>query len=294
MAQSLADQYQSKFMLQARLVRRAARRFLQSQHHPLSNAPILFANSFPKSGTHLLTQVLAGFAQFGPAVVSGLPAIITYEGDTGRQRHEAEIEEDLERLLPGDIAYGHLHALPGVVEFLCKPEVAAYFILRDPRDVVVSHVHYVTEMQQTHIHHHYYKDVLISDNERITASIVGRDDLSAGISFPNIRARFEPYLGWLERPEILVLRFEDFITHREQALNRVLEHAVTRGFTPSCDHGAALSLLARSIDPDSSPTFRSGRIGSWRAVFTEEHKTIFKEISGDLLLQLGYETDIYW
>ena len=36
--------------------------------------------------------------------------------------------------------------------------LAAYFILRDPRDVVVSHVHYITEMEPNHIHHRYYTE----------------------------------------------------------------------------------------------------------------------------------------
>ncbi len=56
---------------------------------------MLFANSFPKSGTHLLTQALQGFPQLGPAVDSGLPAVVTYEGDTGRTRSTEEILADL-------------------------------------------------------------------------------------------------------------------------------------------------------------------------------------------------------
>ncbi|RMF47890.1 MAG: hypothetical protein D6755_04510, partial [Anaerolineae bacterium] len=45
----------------------------------LRDAPVLFANSFPKSGTHLLTQILQGMTHLGPAVDSGLPAVLTYE-----------------------------------------------------------------------------------------------------------------------------------------------------------------------------------------------------------------------
>ena len=110
----------------------------------------------------------------------------------------------------------------------------------------------------------------------------------------DIRSRFEPYFGWLERSEVLVLRFEDFITGEMNSLERVLEHAYARGFSPSCSHDEAINRLAQSIDPESSPTFRSGRIGSWRTTFTEAHKALFKDISGDLLLQLGYETDTSW
>ncbi len=299
MRRTSTHQIKSNLMLQARLARRAARRFRQSRRYSLSNAPILFANSFPKSGTHLLTQVLAGFAQFGPAVVSGLPAIVTFEGDSGRQRAEAEITQDLRRLLPGDIAYGHLHALPGIVETLCQLGFAVYFILRDPRDVVVSHVHYVTEIAPAHIHHHYYKYELKNLDERLRVSILGADfhprtDQSNNNSFPDIRARFEPYLGWLERSEVLALHFEDFITRRGETLENVYTHALWRGFAPSCDKATALRTLDQSIAPERSPTFRSGKIGGWRESFSDAHKTLFKEVSGDLLMRLGYETDQDW
>ena len=49
-----------------------------------------------------------------------------------------------------------------------------------------------------------------------------------------------------------------------------------------------------SIDPKRSPTFRSGKAGGWQEAFTEEHKRLFKEVSGDLLIELGYEKDHGW
>ena len=134
---------------QAKLARRTLRRFNQMARYrrlSLGEVPILFANSFPKSGTHLLTQVLQGFTRLGPVVDSGLPAIVTYDGPTGEPRPAGSILNDLNRLLPGDIGYGHLHATPEIVAYLCQDSFVSYFILRDPRDVVVSHVHYVTDM----------------------------------------------------------------------------------------------------------------------------------------------------
>lgn len=258
----------------------------------LTGVPVLFANSFPKSGTHLLTQVLQGFPLIGPAVDSGLPAIVTFEGDSGRERPSAEILADLLRLLPGDISYGHLHALPEVVELLCQQGYAAFFILRDPRDVVVSHVHYVTEIEPRHIHHHYYAEVLQTFDQRLRASILGLPDEK--IPFPNLYQRFAPYLGWLDRQEVLCLRFEDFITNRLETLGKVFDHALRRGFPPAMDRSAALEILADSINPQRSPTFRSGKIGGWRTQFSPENKALFKEVAGDLLLRLGYEQDAGW
>jgi Sulfotransferase domain len=236
--------------------------------------------------------VLQGFPLIGPAVDSGLPAVVTFEGDSGRERLPAEILLDLQRLLPGDLSYGHLHALPEVVDLFCQPGYAAYFILRDPRDVVVSHVHYVTEIETNHIHHHYYTEVLQNFDQRLHTSILGLPD--ENIPFPNIYQRFAPYLGWLERPEVLNLRFEDFITSRQETLSLVFDHAIQRGFSANVDRAEAIKILADSIDPQRSPTFRSGKVGGWQAQFSPDNKALFKEVAGDLLLRLGYEQDIDW
>jgi hypothetical protein len=265
---------------------------LRWQRLSLAGVPVLFANSFPKSGTHLLTQVLQGFPALGPAVDSGLPAIVSFQGDTGRARLPEEILHDLQQLKPGDIGYGHLHAFPAVVEFLAQPGYAAYFILRDPRDVVVSHVYYVTEMEPKHAHHRYYTEVLQDFDQRLRASILGIPD--PDVPFPDIRGRFEPYLGWLKNEAVLTLRFEDFIADRTQAVGQVWEHARRRGFPSTASRTEALARLSASIDPRQSPTFRSGKVGGWKAQFKPEHKALFKEVAGDLLIQLGYERTRDW
>jgi hypothetical protein len=258
----------------------------------LQGVPVLFGNSFPKSGTHLLIQVLQGFTHIGPAVDSGLPAILTYEGATGRPRSLQTILKDLHRLRSGDVAYGHLHAFPEVVSLLCQHGSAPYFIYRDPRDVVVSHVYYVTDVAANHVHHQYYSRELKNFDERLQVSILGRPD--AGVPFPNIRERFEPYLGWLDRLEVLSLRFEDFIKDRQATLERVFDHAVGRGFPASVTRETARRILDSAIDPARSPTFRSGKVGRWQEMFTDTHKSLFLEVAGDLLIRLAYERDNNW
>jgi hypothetical protein len=276
-----------------KLARRAARRGAATlRRGSLAASPVLFANSFPKSGTHLLTQVLQGFTRIAPVADSGLPAIVTFDGPTGQPRPEGAILADLRRLLPGDIAYGHLHARPEIRAALAGEGFCAFFILRDPRDVVVSHVHYVTEMAPNHVHHRYYAEALHTFEERLAASILGRPDLD--VPFPDIRGRFEPYLGWLDCPEVLTLRYEDFVSAREATLARVLDHAQSRGLTVKLPRAEALRELQSSINPRKSPTFRSGETGKWREAFTTSHKALFKQVGGDLLVKLGYETREDW
>ena len=258
----------------------------------LGGVPVLFANSFPKSGTHLLTQVLQGLTRLGPAVDSGLPPVVTFDGPTGQPRPMRAIIQDLKRFRSGDIAYGHLHALPEVVSLLTQEGVAPFFILRDPRDVCVSHVHYVSEMEPKHVHHPHYRYKLDNFDQRLMTSILGRPELE--IPFPDIRGRFDPYLDWLERPEVLILQYEDFITQKAETLLKVLDHSRGRGFPVHVGEQEALNLLKSAMEPQKSPTFRSGIIGKWRQSFNEDHKSIFKEATGDLLVRLGYEQSNDW
>lgn len=266
-------------------------------HQALNAAPILFANSFPKSGTHLLVQVLDGFTRIGPAVNSGLPAIVTFQGATGHRRKSGEISRDIERLIPGDIAYGHLFADEVYSHFLCSQRFSSYFILRDPRDVVVSHVHYITDMAPGHIHHRFYRQGLPDFNARLRFSIMG--DQGTGhepgmTSLPDIGARLKPYLNWLDEQEVLSLHFENLVTQTRQTIEKILNHAVRKGFVVEKPRDEALDILESNIDPARSPTFRNGKTGSWREAFNEENKQLFKEMTGDILIRLGYEKNTNW
>ena len=277
-------------------MRRTLRRLVQMVRYrraSLADVPILFANSFPKSGTHLLTQVLQGFTALGPAVDSGLPAVVMYDGFSGKPRLEREIAADLARFLPADIGYGHLHAIPAAVSLLSSPGTAAYFILRDPRDVAVSHVHYITDLAPKHIHHRYYAEELHNFNERLRVSILGRAKMDS--SFPGIDARFTPFLGWLDTDRVMIIRYEDFITDRVDTLHKVLDHAVKAGFPLyERDQQRVLEIMEAAIDPQRSPTFRRGRISAWKDDFSKDNKRLFKETAGDLLIHLGYERDYDW
>jgi hypothetical protein len=214
-----------------------------------------------------------------------------FDGPTGVPRSEADLRADLARLRPGDVVYGHLHAEPFATDFFCRDGRAAYFIYRDPRDVVVSHVHYVTEIESAHVHHSHYQD-LPDFEARLRTSILGLPELD--IPFPDIVGRFAPYLGWLGHPEVCALHFEDLVGERAAALERILAFAAGRGFVLEMPRPEALETLADRIDPSRSPTFRRGVAGSWRGKFSEENKSLFKEVAGDLLIELGYEDGRDW
>jgi hypothetical protein len=41
-------------------------------------------------------------------------------------------------------------------------------------------------------------------------------------------------------------------------------------------------------------TFRRGQIGGWRQHFKPEHIAAFKDVTGDLVVNLGYELSLDW
>ncbi|MBK8419720.1 sulfotransferase domain-containing protein [Candidatus Villigracilis saccharophilus] len=257
---------------------------------PQNDWPILIGISFPKSGTHLLDQILLGFSNVAPFSKRIHSFYAEYQGESGVKHNPEQALAWLDSLRPCDIASAHLFARPEAVAQICSSKFVPYFIFRDPRDVVVSHVFYVTDMEARHVHHNYYQS-LPDFNSRLSASILGRPD--ANIEFLNIAGRFAPYLGWLDQPEVLAIHFEDLILDRTSVLTRIMEHFLARAplHTP---RQLILNSLETSINPKKSPTFRSGKTGEWRKYFTDEHKQIFKNVAGDLLVKLGYEKNNDW
>jgi hypothetical protein len=257
---------------------------------PNGGWPVLLGISFPKSGTHLLDQILLGFHRMAPFSRRLHSFYAEYEGESGRKRTPEQALAWLDCLRPGDIASAHLFAREEVLKRVCTPMFLPYFIFRDPRDVVVSHVFYVTEMEVRHVHHEYYQS-LPDFNARLTISILGRPE--ASIEFPNIAERFAPYMGWLDQPSVMKIHFEDLIHDRPATLNHIVDHFLAR-VPLQAPRRLILESLELSINPGHSPTFRSGKTGEWSRYFTEEHKKTFKGVAGDLLVTLGYEKDNDW
>jgi hypothetical protein len=51
------------------------------------------------------------------------------------------------------------------------------------------------------------------------------------------------------------------------------------------------------MNPMESHTFAKGgkgAIGGWKNKFEHSHKEAFKKVAGNLLIELGYETDYNW
>ena len=278
---------------QLKLMRWQLRRYITALRWgsgELARVPAVLGNAMPKSGSHLIIQVLQGLTRIGPFVNPGFPPVNRSEDN--RQYTVEGILDNINRMRSGDIGYGYLDARQDYISALTREGMASIFVYRDPRDMIISHVYYATEIFPGHGMHAYYTTVLSTMEERINTAINGVAE--DGLELIGVRERYETHLGWLDQPEILCLRFEQLRGNPGQAFDSILDYLEGKGFQPKVDRVAARAALEQSVQPKKSGTFRSGKVGDWRQHFTQNNVEVLKQSTGDLLQKLGYEADDTW
>ena len=243
--------------------------------------PRVLANSCPKSGTHLLIRVL-----------SLLPLLVPrwrYDIVKGK----LQLPEALPKICKGQYIATHLYWSQELVEALNSADIRTLCIIRDLRDVVLSRAYYHTYSLTTHPAFSYLNSMK-SDAERLMAAIVGTD--KPGMGFCSIGDWAGGYAPWLNEPTCLAIRFEDLIGCAGGGSDEKQVEAV-RGIVYHL--GIELSEnqiyeIAKQAFFQEANTFRKGQIGDWKNYFTDEHKSVFKEVAGAALIELGYATGYDW
>jgi len=269
---------------------KTAQAILRWKRLSFRDAPPIFGNSKPKSGSHLLLQILNGFTRIMPYKFVQSDPVRTIE-KRGRRKSDEEILRELKRIPRGVIGWGYVEASPENVAFLCQPHRVNYFIYRDPRDMLVSQVYFATDMYEEHGMHEFYNS-LPDFGERLKVAITGID--RDGLYMVSVKQRYASVFEWLEQPHVMCIRFEDLINNQKPTLESMLDEVESIGYRIPTEREKAVSILAKAIQPRRSHTFRSGKTGDWREHFTEEHKNLFKDMAGDLLVKLGYEQNNDW
>jgi hypothetical protein len=281
--------YSSDSRLQARTVKQsslAARSHWTCQRFGLSprklaarianrREPKIICVTLPKSGTHLLERALCLHPRLYRKII---PTI-----DERNIHRWGGLEALLKRLRPGQVLISHLHFRPEYAELFRSRDVKCLFLVRDPREVVVSQVFYLTA-QRSHRHHRLFT-ALPDFKERLRTAIVGNDVEE----LPSIGQRLARFAGWLHASDYVV-RFEDLIGPLgggELAAQRRTLSSIYRavGLEPSSE---LLDTLVERVFSTASPTFRTGGTRKWQRHFDGEHLRLFDKTVGDLLGVYGY------
>lgn len=280
--------FMRKSLALVRKIPRSIKR-LKSNHAEYRKNPPVLANSFPKSGTHLLLQIVEALPNLRnyDSFMASMPSF------TFRERSLEKHLQLIHKILPGEVLPAHLFYHHHYNDALHKINCVHFFIYRDPRDVVISDAHYLAEMNRWHRMHKYYNEI---DNweDRVARAIIGFNKPNFLYDYPNVAERFSRYRGWLEAPDVFLVRYEDLISSNRRKFLQEIAAFYLKRCEVEYSIDDIVSSMEDNINPETSHTFRQGGSGGWKDVFTDRHKIQMKKVAGDLLIDLEYEQNLEW
>lgn len=229
----------------------------------------LFVISVPKSGTHLLMELVRAFNYKAGVVCpeNPLPGYWYCVEYSNTHTSARDFFNDTVRRAP----FGNrLHP------FLKSP---ALFIYRNPLDIVVSEANY------------YHKD-----GNTAFAGYLSRlsfdDRLMKLIDDPwllgTIMDRVENFVAWLEFRNVIPVSFEELVGQRGGGDKEIQRRLIWSLQLKLQIPGNPEQFGEKIFNPES-PTFMDGRIGFHRAQFSPEAKRKFLSLPQDVMVALGYD-----
>jgi hypothetical protein len=268
--------------------------------------------SQPKTGTHLLRPILEHLTDH-PSETYWAPKIKcakSYLYDKTKMAESLASPEMLQlywlnlpipkhvviSLLNDMLAQGNFlvtHA-PYSIEMenlLKKRETLVFFLIRDPRDWVVSVIKHPV-VSGADFYGRPIGDCrfeFLTNDQKIHAILGGSQQ------YYSAREIFNKFLPWKNSPIACVVRYEallgprgGFSEHAQLAELRKIATAL------QIDMSDKDLLKAFQASFGIGSVFQTGQAGTWKNYFKEEHKKAFKKQLGSILIELGYEKDEHW
>ncbi len=241
------------------------------------DGPRVLANSIQKTGTHLLIKSLSLF-----------PDLALYHDGVLSLDDHPRLLGGLRRVGGGTFVAAHLKYSDETHRFLEDLDFRTLLMIRDPRDVAIAFYKFALR-QRRHPQHRLFTS-LPDDQSRLRVSIAGDEQRGEP---PRVMLRFDRTLPWLEHGSLAV-RFENLVGERgggDRQMQLAEIDCVARHIGCKLSQHDRLHIADHTFDAKSR-TFRKGAIGQWRDEFTQQHKDLFKQVGGRLLIDLGYERDM--
>jgi hypothetical protein len=221
------------------------------------------------------------------------PIVFQYTGlRPFRYRQLGLREAHFDRPLPPGTIGIHLYVDYATYAAIPKPDsYTTFFILRDPRDIVVS---WYFSAKYSH------KPVdPIPELRRNLEPLDLQDGLKYIIDAWDGFGLFEAQRSWMTRPEgrepVKVFRYEEFAADNRRFLEELLDYLEIQVPSPEFEvlydrhRFSQLAKGRRQGVEDPQSHFRKGVSGDWENYFDDAVMAHFREVTGDLLETLGYE-----
>lgn len=238
--------------------------------------PKVVLNSLPKSGTHLLESM---FFQ--------LPLMRHSGKRTLRSETQSLIDPKLKvisKLKKGQFLLAHMQFDSSIVQTANTNDVKIIHLIRDPRDVLLSHLNYIQNMDTTQKSHRFISQY-DTKLDKLKAMIVGKQDVLE--PFPLVLKKFQP---WMNQQHVLCVKFEHLIgpngggtqEDQTQAVKKILD------FISIEINNEELEQICGKIFSSKSSTFNKGKIGNWKRALTPEEAKWLNEAIGNEINNYNY------
>lgn len=170
----------------------------------------------------------------------------------------------------------------------------AFHVIRDPRDLAVS-AYFSHKISHP-------EDEWLEAQRKLLNQVNIEEGMQASIDFRS--KQFRRMAEWnYANPDIYEVRFERLIEEPLAQFSRIFEFM---SLLPDRLSPAALQRTIEYLDfrrmsdgrkkgvEKVDHHYRSGTPGDWRRYFSESNKRYFKQMYGELLISLGYESDLEW
>lgn len=274
-----------------------SRYLLQKNLRKASNKRLILCNSYPKSGTHLLYQIL-----YSLPGLKKWDDIVSVQALCGIMNTPSHIRWKIGSAPSNSIVRCHLMHCQEICKILQEFDCKVIFIYRDLRDVAISHARWVTKEPRIFLHQYYSQ--LNDFDQQLMCSIKGvpvGTPFGSNLSQPDICQDFFRWQGWIREPTALAIKFEDLVGERgggcEQTRIQTIQKIVDYLNIDLSLKQIKINLNSDTMNPQESHTYRKGnkgQLGRWKTVFQPEHKLAFKQVAGELLIELGYEDNLNW
>ena len=280
----------------------------------------ILVNSLPKSGTHLLTKAIEifDFQDYAKTVKKSeqkVPVDLNYRRVKSRLNELKEqpllnTEETinigslsplyvnpsifkgwLEQISQGEYIAGHVLYSPVLTPLLTELNYYHIFIIRDPRAVIPSLISFILNPQKMPRRHFLETDLKeMTERQRLEFILEGGYAPKAQLEIKGFAEVYRSMLKWCNTPRCLAVRFEDLIGEQgggnQEKQQKVIENIASYLEIPFDN---TLKNKLESIYDRTAPTFRIGKINSWKTALKAEEIKRITEYCEPLCQQAGYK-----
>jgi hypothetical protein len=230
----------------------------------------LFMITVPKSGTHMLFELLGAFQLTNGGLAEGPLSPDHFYFLSSQTSHTPAPEFFKSLVSLPERGAGH--------PFFATPTI---FMYRNPLDIVVSEAFYLGERRNTPLAG-FYSQLKMEDR---LLRLIGEDPLVG-----SLRQRLGHYVPWLRLPNVIPISFEELVGPKgDGSLAEQLKTIWSLQLKLQIPGSPA--WYAGAVFQESTRTFRKGAINSHREYFTEECYAALRRLEQDVFHEFGYSLD---